>query len=198
MKLYEKYLIIEAFKDIGKLSPEELAKGQRLYPNDKDNFVQVDGRVFYTVITKIKQADLERFTAGEPSKGMERLHAYSVSEYNKMRCFLGKNNSSGYAITERDTLVSVFSSQQSSGDAIVADAVKNGADNLTCRVFMKNGKLEGPLLDLYTRHGFKLDKSINIGKFGKPHSIIKGIFYYPDKNGKIAKGDQIVALYMTR
>jgi hypothetical protein len=50
--------ILEAFKDIGKLSPEQLLKGQRLDPNDEDNFKQVNGRVFYQAISKIRSNDI--------------------------------------------------------------------------------------------------------------------------------------------
>jgi len=121
-KTFRKYLVTEAFKDIGKLSPDQLTKGQYLNPNDSDNFVRVSGRIFYMAITKIKQNDIARANTGLPSKGLETLSFYNAGEYDKMECYLGKNNSSGYAI-DHGTLKSVFSSQKSSGDAIMVDAM---------------------------------------------------------------------------
>lgn len=37
--------ILETFKDLGKLIPDQLKKGQRLDPDKEDYFKQVDGRV---------------------------------------------------------------------------------------------------------------------------------------------------------
>lgn len=39
--------IFEAFSDMGKLSPEELQKGQQLNSEELGNFKQVDGRTFF-------------------------------------------------------------------------------------------------------------------------------------------------------
>lgn len=189
--------LLEAFKDIGKLSPDQLAKGQKLNPNSENNFTEVTGRMFYTVINKMKANDLNRENQGLPSKGLHKLLPHSAGEYNRMRCFLGKNNSSGYCI-DGDELVSVFSLQKSSGDAIVVDAINNGARELSCQVFMRDGKFEGPLYKLYTRHGFRFDNSVNFGKKGEPYSAVKGVFYYPNEDGKVSSGDQRVAIFMKR
>lgn len=98
-------VILEAFKDIGKLSPQQLMKGQRLKPEDEDNFKQVTGRVFHQAISKIRINDIAR---GDNAKGLDTLTVYSVPGYKKMKCFLGKNNSSGYCIAHSNELVSVF------------------------------------------------------------------------------------------
>ncbi len=112
--------IFETFNDLskGRLTDDDLKKGQKLRIGDK--FVEVSATVFHNSITKIKQNDLER----KLPKGLDTLTVYSKEEYRTKRCFLGPNNSSGYALTKDGELVSVFSSQKSSGNALVADAVK--------------------------------------------------------------------------
>lgn len=105
MKILE---ITEDFRDIGKLSPDQLIRGQRLDPTDSENFTQVEGRVFFNVVSRIIKNDIAR---GDSARGLDTLTIYAVGDYNKMKCFLGKNNSSGYALTNTGELVSVFSSQ---------------------------------------------------------------------------------------
>lgn len=190
--------LLEAFKDIGKLSPDELKKGQYLNPNHDGNFVKVDGRVFFNAIKQIRNNDIERANIGLPSKGLETLSFYNAGEYNKMKCYLGKNNSSGYCIRDDKTLVSVFSSQKSSGDAIMIDAIKNGAKKLDCYVLRRNGKLEGPLYKLYTRYGFKVDTSFNVGKKGKPYTVENGVSMYVNAQGKVEPDNPKVVVFMKR
>jgi hypothetical protein len=189
--------LLEAFKDIGKLSPDELKKGQYLNPNHDGNFVKVDGRVFFNAIRQIKHNDIERSNTGLPSKGLATLSFYNAGEYAKMKCYLGKNNSSGYCI-DNGTLVSVFSSQKSSGDAIMVDAIKNGAKKLDCYVTHRNGKFEGPLYKLYTRHGFKVDTSFNTGKPGKPYTVTNGMSLYVNAQGKVEPDNPKVVVFMKR
>lgn len=190
--------VLEAFKDIGKLSPEQLKKGQYLNPNEKDNFTLVDGRVFHQAIGKIKQNDIARGNQGLPSKGLKTLSVYGPAEYNKMKCYLGKNNSSGYCIAHKDELVSVFSSQKASGDAIMLDAVKNGARRLDCYAFRREGKIEGPLYKLYTKYGFKVDTSMNSGKKGEPYAIVKGVSDYVNDSGGVEPDNPQVVIFMKR
>ena len=192
------FFIGEAFKDIGKLSPEQLTKGQYLNPKDEDNFAEVDGRVFFNAISKIRTNDIAKLNKGLPSKGLKTLTVYNAGEYKSMRCFLGKNNSSGYAIAHKDELVSVFSSQKSSGDAIMVDAVKNGAKRLDCYALRKSGKIEGPLYSLYFRHGFKVDKSMNSGKDGEVYSIRNGVSDYVNDKGEVEPDNPIVVIFMKR
>jgi hypothetical protein len=188
--------LAEAFKDIGKLSPEQLRKGQKLDPNDPDNFRQVEGRVFYKAVSKIRENDIAK---GDKAKGLNTLTVYKANEYNQMKCYLGKNNSSGYAIAHGDELVSLFSSQGSSGNALVKDAIKNGAkrgDYFAIRE--PNGTIKGDLHKLYSRHGFKIDTSMNSGKPGEPFAIVKGISDYVDDNGKVHPDDPRVVIFMKR
>jgi hypothetical protein len=196
-KTFRKYLVTEDFKDIGKLSPEKLTRGQYLNPNDKDNFVRVSGRVFYMAIKKIKENDIARKNTGLPSKGLETLSFYNAGEYDSMKCFLGRNNSSGYAI-EDGTLKSVFSSQKSSGDAIMVDAIKNGAKKLDCYVFRYNGVLTGPLYKLYTKHGFRVDTSFNTGKPGRPYTVVNGVSDYVNAKGQVEPENPKVVIFMKR
>ena len=57
-----------------------------------------------------------------------------------MKCFLGKNNSSGFCIAHGNELVSVFSSQKSSIDAIMKNAILQGGRRLNCFALRKNGQ----------------------------------------------------------
>lgn len=184
--------ITEAFSDIGKLDPEQLQKGQRLVPNG-DNFKQVDGRVFYQAVSRIRSNDIAR---GDQAKGLDTLTVYSPKEYNHMKCFLGLNNSSGYAI-HGDELVSVFSTQGSSGNAIVQDAIQNGARRLDCfAVRNKEGKIEGSLYTLYKRNGFQLDTDMNSGNQGEPYSVQNGVSSYVDEHEVVHPNDPRVVIFM--
>ena len=182
----------ETFKDMGKLSPDELKKGQRLDKTNKDNFTEVPGRVFYEAISKIKENDIAK---KDKAKGLDTLTVYSPNEYKKMKCYLGKNNSSGYAL-HGDELVSVFSTQGSSGSAIVQDAIRNGAKRLDCFATRTNGKISGQLYSLYSRNGFKINTSMNSGKPGEPYAIVRGISDYVDENEKVHPDDERVVIFM--
>lgn len=188
--------ILEAFKDIGKLSPEQLMKGQKLDPKSTDNFKPVTGRVFYQAIMKIRNNDIAR---GDKAKGLDTLTVYSVSDYKKMKCYLGKNNSSGYCINGNE-LVSVFSSQQSSGKALMKSAVENGAERLNCFALRNNktGQISGDLYKLYSRFAFKIDKNKNIGRTGESYSIVNGISDYVDEYGNVHPEDERVIIFMRR
>ncbi len=184
--------IFEAFKDMGNLSDLELRKGKALDKTKEENFSQVSGRVFYKVISKIRSNDIAR---GDEAKGLETLTVYSVSDYNQMNCFLGRNNSSGYCVKQSE-LVSVFSSQKSSGSAIVQDAIKNGAKNLDCFALMSNGKISGNLYSLYLRNGFKIDKSLNTGKLGVPYTIQNGISRFVNSDEEVEINNPAVVVFM--
>ena len=191
-------LILEAFKDIGKLSPEQLMKGQKLKAFEAGNFKEVTGRVFYQAISQIRKNDIERLNKGLPSKGLKTLSVYGAGDYKKMKCYLGKNNSSGYCIAHGNELVSVFSSQKSSADAIMVDAIKNGAKRLDCFAFRHNGKISGPLYKLYTKYGFKVDKSKTEGKLNEPYSIIKGVSSFVNDEGEVEPDNPQVVIFMKR
>ena len=183
---------MEAFSDLGKLSPEKLQKGQRLTPNE-NNFQQVNGRVFYQAVSRIRSNDIAK---GDQARGLDTLTVYSPKEYNSMKCFLGLNNSSGYAL-HGDELVSVFSTQGSSGNAIVQDAIKNGARRLDCfAIRNKEGKIEGSLYTLYKRNGFQLDTTMNSGNEGEPYSIQNGVSSYVDDDGVVHPSDPRVVIFM--
>ncbi len=189
--------IFEAFKDIGKLSNQELEKGQRLEKNNKDNFVEVDANVFYKAVSRIRSNDIAK---GDQAKGLDTLTIYSKNEYNKMNCYLGINNSSGYAIAHGDELVSVFSSQKSSGSAIVQDAKRNGATHLDCfatRTGGLNGKISGDLYSLYSRNGFKINKKLTTGTNPMvPYTIIKGISAFVNSKEQVELDNPSVVIFM--
>lgn len=54
--LQELVKLIEAYKDLGKLSDEILNKGQALSKDDSDNFQEVSGRVFHKIVVTIGKA----------------------------------------------------------------------------------------------------------------------------------------------
>ena len=185
--------LYEKFNDMGKLSDDELKKGQRLDKTKDDNFNEVDGRVFHKSVSVIRKNDIAR---KEEAKGLDTLSVYSVGEYNKMKCYLGKNNSSGYAIKGKIDLVSVFSSQNSSGSAIVQSALSNGAKTLDCFADRNNGKISGSLYDLYSKNGFKIDKSMNSGQKGDAYAIVNGVSDYVDDKGVVHPEDERVVIFM--
>ena len=185
----------EAFKDLGKLSADELKKGQKLVGDD-DDFTQVNGRIFHKSISKIKANDLAR---GDKAKGLDSLTIYSVKEYSQMNCYLGKNNSSGYAVKPNGELVSVFSTQGSSARSLMTSAIENGATNLDCFALRsEQGKISGALYGLYTKFGFKIDTSMNVGIPGEAYSIVKGVSSFVDDNGVVHPDDPRVVIFMKR
>ena len=190
-------LILDAFKDIGKLTAAQLMKGQKLYPEEPGNFREVTGRIFHQAINQIRKNDIERLNKGLPSKGLKSLSVYDVKGYMDMKCFLGINNSSGYCIHGGE-LVSVFSSQKASADAIMKDAIKNGAKRLDCYVLRIKGKISGPLYKLYTKYGFKIDKSMKSGKPGEPYAIVNGISDFVNDRGEVEPDNPQVVVFMKR
>lgn len=117
-----------------------------------------------------------------------------MREYNEMECYLGDNNSSGYALHGNE-LVSVFSSQGSSGNAIMQSAIENGAKRLDCFAF-RDG--DGGLFKLYGKYGFKIDTNMNDGIPGEAYSVINGISSYVDDNEVVHEDDVRVVIYMKR
>jgi len=185
-----KDILDELFKDIGKLSDTELMKGQALKEGE---FVEVNGRVFHKVLSTIRNNDLTR----ETPKGLDSLSLYSVNDYKKMSCYLGKNNSSGYAIAHENELVSVFNTQGASGSAIVKDAIKNGASRLDCFAKKdKDGNISGFLHTLYSRFGFKIDTSLNSGEEGEAYSIRKGISLFVNDKGEVEPENENIVIFM--
>lgn len=190
--------LLEAFNDLGKLSPEELRKGQRLSPS-ADNFKQVGGRVFYSAIRHIAANDIAKANRGLPSKGLHTLTVYSPQKYATMKCFLGANNSSGFAIAHGDQLVSVFSTAGSSGNAIMAAAIANGVRRLDCFAFRDaEGNISGPLYRLYSNHGFHIDTDMNSGTPGEAYAIQHGVSDYVDEAGIVHPDDPRVVIFMRR
>ena len=189
-------IIQELFKDMGRLTDKELQKGKSIGKLSTDRFNEVSGRVFYKIISKIKTNDLAK---GDDAKGLDTLSVYSVNEYNKMSCYIGDNNSSGYALSDKNTeLVSVFSSQQSSGSAIVQDAIRNGAKHLDCFATRERGKITGQLYSLYSRNGFKIDTSMNSGKVGEPYTIVKGVSDFVNDDGEVEPNNPNVVVFMKK
>jgi len=191
MTTFREYLD-EKFNDMGKLSNDELKKGQKI--TTVDDMVQVSGRVFHQAITKIKENDIAK---GDAAKGMVTLSIYKTEEYTKMKCYLGKNNSSGYAIKSKD-LVSVFSTKKSSSQAIMKSAIENGAKTLDCFALrdIETGKIKGQLYELYSKYGFKINKSLNDGKKGEAYTIVNGVSDYVDDDENVHPEDPRVVIFM--
>ena len=187
--------ILEKYSDLGKLSPEQLTKGQPLHAADSNNFKQVSGRMFNQIVTRLGKFDGLR----ESPKGLHTLSVYSVEEYNKMQCFIGNNNTSGYAIKDGDELISVFSTAGRSGKAIMADAVKRGVSRLDCFARRDaNGNIVGPLVDLYSLYGFKIDTSMNQGNPDEPYAIVNGVSSFVNDSGQVEPDNPNVVVFMVR
>jgi len=170
--------------------------GHRLSQFNHGNFQKVSGRLFAQAVSRITQNDLAR---GDAAKGLDTLHVYSVTEYNSMKCFIGKNNSSGYAIAHGNELVSVFSSQGSTGSAIMKDAIQNGVTRLDCfAIRNKDGSIEGGSHTLYSRHGFSIDVGMNSGEPGQAYAIQNGVSDYVDDSGNVHPDDPRVVIFMKR
>jgi hypothetical protein len=187
----------EAFNDLGKNDPADLVKGQPLDPKKDDNFHKVDARTFYRVVSRLRANDFARLNANLPSKGLHTLEAYPPQEYASMHCYIGKNNSSGFAIKDGN-LVSVFSTQRSSGDAIVAAAVQFGAKTLDCFATRAGGSITGPLFRLYMRHGFHIDQQMNSGTPGEPYAIVNGVSSFVNDQEQVEPENPSVVVFMRR
>lgn len=187
-----KDIVGEAFVDIGKLPDEELKKGQAL-TGDGEHFKKVKGRIFHLVITKMSKFDALR----EYPKGLGDLTIYTVNEYNEMDCYIGVNNTSGFCVTKQGELVSVFSTAGSSGNAIVKEAIKRGARKLDCFAYRDtDGNIGGQLYKLYRRHGFEIDRNLNVGNEGEAYSIQNGVSSFVDENGIVHPEDERVVVFM--
>lgn len=75
------------------------------------------------------------------------LAIYPLDRYADMRTFLSEDHRSGYAITIKNKLVSVFSIEKGRGDELVEDAKLNGVKYLKA--------FDGYLPGFYARHGFQ-------------------------------------------
>ena len=62
----------------------------------------------------------------------------------------------------------------------------------------KQGNIGGPLYNLYSRNGFKLDTSMNEGTKGQPYAVVNGVSDYVDKNGKVQPDNENVVIFMKR
>lgn len=191
----------EAFSDIGKLSPEQLKMGFRLNPEDSEKFKPVDWRNFYKIINGYMKSDDKRADPDHPKhkkfKGIkDNITIYEPKKYAEMECFVGPNNTSGYCIKGGDELVSVFSSEEPSGDALVKSAIKNGARRLDCFADQDgNGGIESKgLYKLYSRNGFVIDKDKNDDTM--PYPVFNGISYGVDDDGNIDRNSKTVVVYM--
>jgi hypothetical protein len=193
-------MLVEAFSDLGKLSPEQLTKGYRLNPNDEDNFKQVSGRVFHNALEVIKNNDdMREVTNPKYFKAIRKnLSTYPIAEYNAMKCFLGKNNSSGFCIKDGDELVSLFSSLESSGRAAASAAIENGATRLDCFATQdQNGNIKNEgLYKLYSSVGFVIDESLTTGELGTPYTIQNGISYFVGTDEVVNPNHPTVVVYM--
>jgi len=77
--------------------------------------------------------------------------------------YVSDDGASGYGIDEDGTLVSVFSLIRGRGDAIVTDAIINGATKLDC--------FDGYLPGFYARHGFTVTKREANWTHGEPDVV---------------------------
>ena len=98
---------------------------------------QVDSRQFYIALNIAQRKN---------PLIKDMVHLYTPIEYSNMRCYLSRDNASGYAIKDGD-LVSVFSLVKGRGTDLVISAKKSGANRLDC--------FDGYLVSLYSKLAFK-------------------------------------------
>lgn len=81
----------------------------------------------------------------------------------------------GYAIRPDGELVYVFSTARGMGDRIVSDAIAKGAVYLDC--------FDGYLVNLYSRHGFRVVKRVANWTPGEPDVVYMSLPGHADKHG---------------
>lgn len=96
---------------------------------------------------------VSKASTGRPDVA-ENVTKYTPEEYANMRTFLSPDKKSGFAIKPDNELVSVFSAQKglNRGDAIVKDAIGQGAEHLDA--------FDPYLPKLYGKHGFEEYKRV--------------------------------------
>jgi hypothetical protein len=100
-------------------------------------FAQATTAKYLTALTAAQTADAR--IAGATTPAMEL-------DLDGAMVFLSADENTGYAVKASGELVGVFSTIKGRGDAIVADAIVNGANALDC--------FDGYLPSFYARHGF--------------------------------------------
>lgn len=84
------------------------------------------------------------------------VDVHSIEEYEHCRLFLTADGKAGFALSDGDNLVSVFSYRgKGAGHAVVEKAVEMGARRLDCY------DIDGMLPNLYGRHGFRPVASVD-------------------------------------
>ena len=84
-------------------------------------------------------------------------------------------NHAGYAIRADGELVYVFSTARGMGDKIMESALANGAVYLDC--------FDGYLVNLYSRHGFRVVKRVENWTPGEPDVVYMALPGYADRHG---------------
>lgn len=100
-------------------------------------FAQTDTAKYLTALAAAQAADPRIAGATTPAADLDTDGA---------RCFLSADENTGYVVKASGELVGVFSTIKGRGDAIVTEAIMNGADALDC--------FDGYLPAFYARHGF--------------------------------------------
>lgn len=100
-------------------------------------FAQVTITTFAAALTYAQATDARVAGATTPAADLDLTGA---------RVFLSQDFATGYAVKPSGELVGVFSTVKGRGDAIVRDAIANGANSLDC--------FDGYLPKFYGRFGF--------------------------------------------
>jgi hypothetical protein len=100
-------------------------------------FAETTTTAYIAALTAAQAADSRIAGATTPAADLDLTGA---------RVFLTADANTGYAIKASGELVGVFSVIKGRGDAIVSDAILNGASALDC--------FDGYLPTFYARHGF--------------------------------------------
>jgi hypothetical protein len=100
-------------------------------------FAQTTTANYLTALAAAQAADSRIAGATTPAAELDLAGA---------ACYLSADENTGYVVKASGELVGVFSTIKGRGDAIVSEAVMNGANALDC--------FDGYLPSFYARHGF--------------------------------------------
>lgn len=101
-------------------------------------FVQVTGKEFQASLKRVQDKYPQIKQATTPWNEIDLASNFFIAGYPAFM---------GYAVSENGELTSVFSCVKGKGDAIMQDAIQNGAKHLDC--------FDGYLPTLYKKYGFR-------------------------------------------
>jgi hypothetical protein len=122
----------------------------------------------------ISQRDKMKEVMGDEAEAFITFHDAKSLREGKARVYLSEDRNTGFAITNKDELVNLFSLKPGTGaghGAVIA-AIHLGAKRLDCQEFNNAGK---NLSGFYKKFGFEEEKREKNWTAGKPDVIYMGL-----------------------